>query len=572
MRKNKFIQRKQEATKNIILLLILIIGLGYAILQENLNITGASSLNNPTWDIHWENVQVKTGSVTGTNVVTAPTINGAKTTVTYSIILSTPGDYYEFTVDAVNSGTIDGMIESITSKLNGATITTLPNYLEYTISYADDVPLASNQLLASGTTETYKVRIKYKDDIELNQIPASNQTLTLQFTVKYKQADDDAFEPKRLYNVLKDAAAERTYAKRYTGNHHDSFSEEPSKNIYYWYGSNDTNGTAITDMNNVIFADFCWQMIRTTDTGGVKLIYNGIPSSGQCNNSGADTTIGTSKFNTNWNSLAYVGYMYNPNTVKTYKSESAATSGSLFGTGVTYNGGNYTLTSTSTTYDSTHHYTCNNTTGTCSAVRYYYYKNYYMEISDGRTIEQCLTDMLSADNVNQTNSTIKTAIDNWYETNMTNYTARLEDTIFCNDRSIYSLGGWNPNGGDKEGHLEFKNSNLNGDLSCTNTTDKFSLSNSKAMLTYPVGLLTSSETYLLNNDNIRKTGSDYELISPNSFSSYYTNPYVRSVSSVGKISNNNVYSFSGVRPVVSLRPGTLYTSGDGSKNNPYIVQ
>ncbi|MBR2678848.1 MAG: hypothetical protein IKE63_05475 [Bacilli bacterium] len=568
MRKNKFIQRKQQSMKNAIILLILILGIGYALIQSNLNINGTANMGAPTWNIHWENVQVKEGSVSAST----PTINSDQTTVTYSVVLNVPGDYYEFTVDAVNSGTIDGMIESITSKLNGATITNLPNYLEYTISYADDVPLAINQLLAAGTTETYKVRIKYRDDIELNQIPATNQTLTLQFTVKYKQADDDAFEPKRLYNVLKDAAAERTYAKRYTGNHHDSFTEEPSKNIYYWYGSNDTNGTAITDMNNVIFADFCWQMIRTTDTGGVKLVYNGIPSSGQCNNSGADTTIGTSAFNTNWNSLAYVGYMYNPNTVKTYKAESAATSGSLFGTGVTYNGGNYTLTSTSTTYDSTHHYTCNNTTGTCSAVRYYYYKNYYMEISDGRTIEQCLTDMLSADNVNQTNSTIKTAIDNWYETNMTNYTARLEDTIFCNDRSIYSLGGWNPNGGDKEGHLEFKNSNLNGDLSCTNTTDKFSLSNSKAMLTYPVGLLTSSETYLLNNDNIRKTGSGYELISPNSFSSYYTNPYVRSVSSVGKISNNNVYSFSGVRPVVSLRPGTLYTSGDGSKNNPYIVE
>ena len=131
-------------------------------------------------------------------------------------------------------------------------------------------------------------------------------------------------------------------------------------------------------------------MIRTTDTGGVKLIYNGMPSNGQCNNSGAATSIGTSAFNSNAVSPAYVGYMYNPNTLIMHVAANAATSGSLFGTGVTYSGGNYTLTSTSTTYDDYHHYTCNNTTGICSTVRYYYYNKYYTEISDGRTIEKCL--------------------------------------------------------------------------------------------------------------------------------------------------------------------------------------
>ena len=213
MRKNKFIQRKQQSMKNAIILLILILGIGYAVIQSNLNINGTANMGAPTWNIHWENVQVKEGSVSAST----PTINSAQTTVTYSVVLNVPGDYYEFTVDAVNSGTIDGMIESITSKLNGATITNLPNYLEYTIIYADDVPLAVNQLLAAGTTETYKVRIKYKDDIELNQIPATNQSLPFQFTVKYKQADDNATEVNGLYRVLKTAADEGTYAKKYTG-------------------------------------------------------------------------------------------------------------------------------------------------------------------------------------------------------------------------------------------------------------------------------------------------------------------------------------------------------------------
>ena len=571
MRKNKFIRRKQEATKNTILLLILILGLGYALIQSNLTINGSASLNNPTWDIHWNNVQVQEGSVTGTNVVTAPTIDTPKTTVTYSIILSKPGDYYEFTVDAVNAGTIDGMIESITSKLNGSTITTLPAYLEYTVSYSDDVPLAVNQLLAAGTTETYKVKVKYSEDININQIPSTNQTLSLQFTIKYKQADENAIEPNRLYTILKNAATEGTYAKKYTGNHHDSFTEEPSKDIYHWWADSNSNtdAYAVLDKNNVIFANFCWQMIRTTDTGGVKIVYNGVPSSGQCNNSGNSQQMGSNQFNSAYNSPAYAGYMYNPNTLITI-SDSAATSGSLFGTGVTYNGNTYTLTSTSTTYDATHHYTCNNTSGTCTNIRYYFYNNYYVEISNGKTIEQVLGDMLSADDVNQTNSVIKDFVDNWYANNMTTYTNKLEDTIFCNDRSISDLGGWNPNGGSTTENLKFKNNSYNYDLSCTNATDKFSLSNNKARLTYPVGLLTLSENLLLNNEIIRITGKMYWNISPVSIT--FSDVRVSTMPAAGGIANSAVTIYAGVRPAISLKPGTIYTSGDGSKNNPYIVE
>ena len=203
MRKNKFVKRKQDSIKTTITLLILIIGVGYALLQSNLTITGIANMAKPTWNIYWENVQVKSGSVTGTNVVTAPTIQN-QTTVNYSIILPKPGDYYEFTVDAVNSGTIDGMIDSITSKLNGATITTLPDYLSYEVTYSDGASLTVNQELKAGTTETYKVRVKYRDDITLSQIPASDQTLSLEFTVKYRQANDDAQEIARSGSFVED--------------------------------------------------------------------------------------------------------------------------------------------------------------------------------------------------------------------------------------------------------------------------------------------------------------------------------------------------------------------------------
>ena len=177
--------------KIILILLVVCLSLGYAYINSDLNINGTAQVKHANWDIHWANVQVTNGSVTGSNVVTQPTISNG-TTVNYSVILPIPGDYYEFTVDAVNGGNIDAMIDTIDSKLNGATLTELPAYLKYSITYTNDEPLQANQQLLHNTTETYKVRIEYRDDIELNQIPATNQNLTLQFTVTYRQATDAA--------------------------------------------------------------------------------------------------------------------------------------------------------------------------------------------------------------------------------------------------------------------------------------------------------------------------------------------------------------------------------------------
>ena len=184
-------KNKRKLNYMILIIMILVISIGYAVLSTNLNIVGAGTINNPTWNIHWENVSVKTGSVSAST----PTIDTNKTTVNYSVTLTIPGDYYEFTVDAVNDGSIDGMVSVVSNKLNGTEITTLPNYLEYKVSYVDDIDIAPNHLLASGTSEKYKVHVGYKKDISVSDIPATPQTLNLSFSVTYVQSDNNAVKP-----------------------------------------------------------------------------------------------------------------------------------------------------------------------------------------------------------------------------------------------------------------------------------------------------------------------------------------------------------------------------------------
>ena len=188
----------KDNIKIILILLVVCLGIGYSYLNTELNINGTANINSANWNVYWNNVQVESGSVTAPT----PTIDSDKTTVSYTVTLEKPRDYYEFTVDAVNAGTIDAMINSIDFKLNGVTITTLPDYLGYTVTYEDGIELEPNHLLAANSTETYKVNIKYRDDIELNQIPATNQTISLQLTVIYRQATENAVEkPQVVYTA-----------------------------------------------------------------------------------------------------------------------------------------------------------------------------------------------------------------------------------------------------------------------------------------------------------------------------------------------------------------------------------
>ena len=182
---------RQRYLYAVLIIILLTLSLGYALLTTNLNIVGTTVVKDNKWDIYFDNVQVSSGSVTAST----PAIDTAKTTVSYSVTLNLPGDYLEFTVDAKNAGTIDGMISAVSSKLNGTEITTLPNYLEYSVTYSDGIAIQNNHLLEAGKSETYKVRVGYKKDISATDLPSTEQTLNLTFSVTYVQADENAVKP-----------------------------------------------------------------------------------------------------------------------------------------------------------------------------------------------------------------------------------------------------------------------------------------------------------------------------------------------------------------------------------------
>ena len=158
-------KRRKKNLIPILVLLLLGISLGYALLSQDLTISGTSKVKGNTWDIHFDNVVVNSNSVALSTGDSAAAINqNDDTLVEYTVTLNLPGDFYEFTVDAVNAGTVDGMIGTITSKLNNIVISTtnpLPDYLDYAFTYSDGTAIAPNHILAAGDTETYKVRLEF---------------------------------------------------------------------------------------------------------------------------------------------------------------------------------------------------------------------------------------------------------------------------------------------------------------------------------------------------------------------------------------------------------------------------
>jgi len=92
-------------------------------------------------------------------------------------------------------------------------------------------------------------------------------------------------------------------------NGHGIYIREGTENdeypIYYTRG---TYGN-----NVVLFANMCWQIVRTTETGGIKLIYYGNPTPGTDRPTCQNVNLTNNRFTTESNIEDQIGYMYKTN-------------------------------------------------------------------------------------------------------------------------------------------------------------------------------------------------------------------------------------------------------------------
>ena len=502
--------------KSMLIVAILLMSIGFAAISTTLIINGSANVSENNEDF----------SV----IFTAASIDG--------------NDVYSTAIDDTKK-----IITFTTSELKTLNQTSILTYEVTNNSSNYDANVTVTCVPKTGTTAKYtSIKNKIENDATVVKAKSSvNGTLTItlnktateevseEYTCKLEfnavERTEIAVGKTNLYNLIKnnaDTKAVIDYKVRsgVSGTNGIYTTTATNGNVPVYYYRGDANKVN----NNIIFNNMCWKIIRTTETGGIKLIYNGTPTDGKCETqTGEATQIGSSSFNESYDDNAFAGYMYG--------------------------------TAGSSTYQATH--------------------------------------------ANTNESSIKKYIDSWYKTNFDeSATSKLEDTVFCNDRSTkaydantigntsYSSYGDLGYGKNKTLYgaahrATYYSKNPNPSLVCQNQNDKFTMSsqNGNGKLTYPVGLITLDEVVLAGFNTYYSNESDYKdttnYLCTNS--DYWTSSPVLMyadgaarvgyVYSAGYVGVDRVDSASGVRPVVSLISGTLVNSnGDGTSTNPYILQ
>ena len=374
--------------------------------------------------------------------------------------------------------------------------------------------LAKNKYLSKSDTtgNTYKLKIWLSYDKSTNQNDLLNSNITTHIYASGNSGNTcpgsvDTVIPPTLYEqILADKStrpgARTDFSTVLTTNNTNTLytSTEDSKTVYYFAGNATDNWVKFG--KNASNQDLYWRIIRTNSDGGVRLLYHGTSTTA------TDAYIGTSTFNSSYNNIAYVSYMY----------------GNL---------------------------------GSVANAR-----------------------------ENTTDSTIKTIIDKWYKDNLnTNYGKYLSTTaVYCNDRSTSDNAYF--------GAYTRLITNKTPSYDCAATEDKFTVDSTvgNGKLTYPIALMTADEVsfagglygtnaptwYYYNSANGSSTGSNWWwLLSPyiwNGSDAFVFS--VRGSSNPGYLINyivSGVYNTNGVRPAISLKSCTLYSTGDGSATNPYTI-
>ena len=436
------------------------------------------------------------GAISGSNIEP-----GWSDTKTFTVENNSKSEYkYNIVIkDLLNTFVTNGYLQyKITSTNGGYNMTEFKDVPKS--GTATDTILAYSVVIPNGVTQSYTIEFKYANDESVDQSDDMGRKLSgTLFITEGTEAPN-----KTLYNQLladKSTVLTRTdFSTVLTNDNTNTLYTytEDSKTVYYFAGNATDNWVKFG--KNASNQDLYWRIIRTNSDGGVRLLYHGTSTTA------TDAYIKESSFNSSYNNIVYVSYMY----------------GNL---------------------------------GSVASAR-----------------------------ENTTDSTIKTIIDNWYKDNLnTNYGKYLSTTaVYCNDRSTSNNADF---GARTRLYI-----NETPSYDCTATEDKFTVDSStgNGKLTYPIALMTADEVsfagglygtnastwYYYNSANGSSTGSNWWwLLSPVEWDGSNAFVFIVNGSSrPGGLSYYSVDGAGGVRPVISLKSCTLYSTGDGSASDPYTIE
>lgn len=573
--------------------LIICMGIGYSYIQSQIMLGGTAIANRQAWKIEENNMVLDTTGIATNDSIKFKNSN-KKVEAHFTASLNSINDYYGFSFDIQNNGTIDAIIESFS--INGLSEAEAIN-LDYLVTYSNGETINVNDVLKANEKITIKVYVKHKIS---STVTSGNYNLSLKINFT-KQTDTNATtdtNTQLLTLLAANATIDNTIdfslaspidesTPNGAGLRILSGTETNQYPIYFYRGN--------VDNNNVLFSNICWKIVKTTSTGGIKLIYNGSPIDGACTATGAATGI-LSKFNDHFDqksSINKVGYMYEDIYSTDFIEYDSTTSETKykFAESYTYDEETkmYTLVNyteeTDTEILSTHHYTCLNEDTTCEQLKYVYYvitdtnKYYYVALTNNENENT----VLSSIHNNVSNSIAKIELETWFNNNLSNSINYLEDEIYCADRTISTYGGWNNKAIliGAASWLYFGNALTNTDyhLDCPNIEDSFTVSSTRGngKNFYPIGLITRNETTLAGGSSSANAsfylnnGIKYFTMTPNRFTNGYADlNAVLDTGNIGAIKATESNLF--LRPVITLNKDVRISKGTGLTTDPFVIK
>ena len=265
-------------------------------------------------DVSSANLQIvftdSDGAISGSNIEP-----GWSDTKTFTVENNSKSEYkYNIVIkDLMNTFVTKGYLQyKITSTNGGYNMTEYKDVPKSSV--ATDKILAYSVVIPKSVTQTYTIEFRYLNDEDVDQ--GDDMGKVLKGTLFITEGTE---EPTLLSQILNDNPTRSTRSNNNNGTNDFAtpltatttgtlFTSTESitgitdtpKEVYYYAGN--------TTKNWVKFANLYWRIIRTNHDSSIRLLYVGTSH---------DTTtgnIGTSKFNTNYDSPKYVGYKYGEDT------------------------------------------------------------------------------------------------------------------------------------------------------------------------------------------------------------------------------------------------------------------
>ena len=134
----------------IVVCIFLMLGLGYALLSQNLDIKGTGTITSD-WNILITNIVTKEKSATASNV-TEPTHSGTSATMNAKFEL--PGDYISYDITVANKGTLNAVLDAIKIKMK-----------DQEVFLFDVEGIRSGEALNVDDEKTFTLTIRYNENL-----------------------------------------------------------------------------------------------------------------------------------------------------------------------------------------------------------------------------------------------------------------------------------------------------------------------------------------------------------------------------------------------------------------------